>query len=87
MKTDMFVSTAGLLADRINDGTVTRWPYEIGTRVQLTDITELSAPDFLLDIGTAKDAGQPYTTAWFTLSDQETSDGHSSGGYSVYVGQ
>lgn len=83
MKTDMFVSTAGLLADRINDGTVTRWPYEIGTRVQLTDITELSAPDFLLDIGTAKDAGQPYTTAWFTLSDQETSDGHSSGGYSV----
>ncbi len=83
MKTDMFEETTSLLLDRINDGTIARWPYEINRKVQLADITALSVPDYLLDIDTAKDGGRPYATAWFTLTDQEVSDGHSSGGYSV----
>ena len=83
IKTEVFDETTDLLLDRINDGTVARWPYEIDLRVQLSNITKLSVPDYLLDIGTEKEAGKAYTTAWFTLFDQETSDGYGSGGYSV----
>ncbi len=84
VKTEMFERIPSLLLDRVNDGTIARWPYEIDTRVQLANITELSVPDYLLDIGTAKGAGQPYATAWFTLFDEELSDeGYSTGGYSV----
>ncbi|MDE5940180.1 MAG: DUF5057 domain-containing protein [Lachnospiraceae bacterium] len=84
ISTGMFERTPSLLLDRVNDGTIARWPYEIDTRVQLADITELSVPDYLLDIGTAREAGQSYATAWFTLYDMELSDdGYSTGGYSV----
>ncbi|MBD5517095.1 MAG: DUF5057 domain-containing protein, partial [Lachnospiraceae bacterium] len=74
-----FDKTPSLFLDRVNDGTIARWPYEIGTRAQLGSNTEVSMADYLLDIGTAKDAGQPYTTAWFTLLDLNLSKG----GYSV----
>lgn len=87
MKTDMFKETASLWIDRANDGTIAKWPYEINERVELTNITKLSAPDYLLDIGTVRkeneDKGKAYTTAWFTLSDQEVTDNRSAGGYSV----
>ena len=73
----MFNKTEGLLVDRINDGTVSRWPYQIGETASLEG-TEVSMPDYLLDIGTAKDTGQAYATAWFTLI-----DGNYDGGYSV----
>ena len=87
MKTDMFENTVSLMLDRANDGAIAKWPYEIDTKVELSNITEISAPDYLLDIGTVRNEGEnrggAYTTAWFTLTDQETEDGFSSGGYSV----
>lgn len=71
----MFNKTPSLFLDRINDGTISRWPYAIGTRAQLGGNTEVSMPDYLLDIDTAKDAGQSYATAWFTLLDSNLSKG------------
>ena len=71
----MFNKTPSLFLDRINDGTVSRWPYPIGTRAQLGGNTEVSMPDYLLDIDTARDAGQSYATAWFTLLDPNLSKG------------
>lgn len=79
----MFNKEPGLFLDRVNDGTIARWPYEIGTRAQLGNNTEVSMPDYLLDIGTARkedeDRGKAYTTAWFTLLDLNLSNG----GYSA----
>lgn len=75
----MFNKMSGLYVDRINDGTIAKWPYVIKEQIQLGDSTEVSMPDYLLDIETAKEEGQPYATAWFTLLDQEMSGG----GYSV----
>lgn len=57
-------------------------------------------PDYLLDIGTVKDGGQPYATAWFTLLDSDQNGAYSSSprdgrnnyyayskGSVVYIGQ
>ncbi len=71
----MFNKTPSLFLDRVNEGTISRWPYAIGTRAQLGANTEVSMPDYLLDIDTAKDAGQSYATAWFTLLDSNLSKG------------
>ncbi|MDE7430031.1 MAG: DUF5057 domain-containing protein, partial [Lachnospiraceae bacterium] len=95
----MFNKTSDLLVDRINDGTIARWPYRIEETASLVG-TEVSMPDYLLDIGTARDTGQPYATAWFTLIDADYDGGYSvsprdgqnnyyvySMGNVVYVGQ
>lgn len=74
---DMFNKKSDLLVNRINDGAITRWPYQIGEAASLGG-TEVSMPDYLLDIGTAKGERQPYATAWLTLM-----DGDYQGGYSV----
>lgn len=83
---EMLDKKAGLLVDRVNDGTIARWPYGIDTRVQLSNVTELVAPDYLLDIGTVRkegvDTGKAYTTAWFALSDNGNAD-EGYGGYSI----
>lgn len=71
----MFNPEPSLFLDRVNDGTIARWPYAIGTRAQLGANTEVSMPDYLLDIDTAREAGQPYATAWFTLLDLNLSNG------------
>ena len=95
----MFNRKADLLVDRVNDGSIARWPYEIGETASLVG-TEVSMPDYLLDIGTVRDIGQPYATAWFTLIDADYEGGYSvsprdgqnnyyvySKGNVVYVGQ
>ncbi len=71
----MFNKTPSLFLDRVNDGTISRWPYQIDERARLGGNTEVSMPDYLLDIGTARGEGQPYATAWFTLLDSNLSKG------------
>ncbi len=79
MEARMFNKTPSLFLDRVNYGTISRWPYQINTGAQLGSHTETSMADYLLDIGTARDEdadrGKAYTTAWFTLLDLDLSKG------------
>ncbi len=90
-----FNKTPSLYLDRINDGAISRWPYQINARAQLGGNTEVAMPDYLLNIGTARnedeDRGKAYTTAWFTLLDPlnakgaySSSPGDGSNNYYVY---
>lgn len=97
---EMFDKKPGLLLERINEGAISKWPFEIGTVAGLGDSTAVSMPDYLLDIETAENEGNPYTTAWFTLCDAGAEGGYRvsprdgsnnyylySKGNVVYVGQ
>ncbi len=99
IRADMFDKKADLLAQRINEGAITRWPYPIEEAPSLNG-TEVSMPDYLLDIGTTQDEGKPNATAWFTLMNDDYEGGYSvsprdgrnnyylySKGNVVYVGQ
>lgn len=76
----MFQKTSGLKVERINESVITKQPYGIGDVSRLGDKTSVAMPDYLLDIGEESGKGQPYTTAWLTLSDTNT---ERKGGYST----
>ena len=68
LKQYMFEEQAGLKADRINDGSISYYPYRV-ENAALGSATAVKAPEYLLDIDSnTEDENETCVTAWYTLN-------------------
>lgn len=68
LKQYMFEEQAGLKAERINEGSISCYPYRVNN-ASLGSATAVKAPEYLLDLDSNMDDGsETYVTAWYTLN-------------------
>lgn len=66
---DMFEAATLLMAEPINDGSISYYPYQIGASVSFGDKASLKASPYLLDFegNLASEPNATYVTAWYTF--------------------
>ncbi len=79
---DMFAdSMPGLQAHKINEGSITCYPFDIGGEqgtAFFSDVMMLKAPEYLLDFANNTKESEVHVTGWYTLNDNSPEGG---GGY------
>ena len=74
---DMIAGSYNLKAETVNDGSISYYPYQLGSgSIAVADGTLLRAPTYLLDFenNLSSESNATYVTAWYTFA----SDGESS---------
>ncbi len=72
-----------LQAQKINEGSICYYPFEVGSEegaAFFSDVTELMAPEYLLDFAGNTGESEVHVTGWYTLNDNSPEGG---GGYHV----
>jgi hypothetical protein len=84
LDSSMFEAAQGLTADVVNVGTISYYPYEIGTgSVDIAEAVSVQAPAYLLDLDSNLLLGdEANVTAWYTLNKSE-SDTNAMNAYKV----
>lgn len=67
---DMFEATVLLSAEPINEGSISYYPYQLGTNIAFGERASLKASPYLLDFegNLASEPNATYVTAWYTFS-------------------
>lgn len=68
LSSDMFDKLPGLYTENINEGTISKWPYQIGSIMTLGENTQVKAPEYLLDMDAGYGEAVTHATAWYTLN-------------------
>ena len=66
---DMFEATTLLSAEPINEGSISYYPYQLGTNIAFGERASLQASPYLLDFdgNLASEPNATYVTAWYTF--------------------
>ena len=84
LSSDMFADALpGLQAQKINEGVISRYPFEVGSEegtAFFSEATMLKAPEYLLDFDNNTGDSELYVTGWYTLNNNGSTE---EGGYQV----
>ena len=74
---------SSLQVEKINEGSICHYPFEVGSEegaILFSGVTELMAPEYLLDFTNNTRESEVHVTGWYTLKDNSPENG---GGYQV----